>query len=612
MEDNATGFLVRSTASNWSKGSVLAVDAGSHLAAITRILENDFPKAVPTQDTRYVPASGELVHSPEGTGSQRSSPDTDRSPGQCSRESTPPLTLTTLHSGPFAGLPFPFSTASANAAYLVREHVSTYLITHPHLDHLSGFAINTAAFHNTSRPKRLAALPFTVNAIKAHIFNDLIWPNLTDEDGGVGFVTFQRLTEGGNIALGEGHGRGFIEVCDGLSVRAFKVSHGKATMGHVPPPSGYRRGSNANVPEAVTAGHGHGHGHSHSHSQSVPYNGINAGGTHANMTTPKDMGRRGSLYSQASQPGTPTWPPEHGHPVVDSSAFFIRAETTVALSSSTPNFGASSGSHHSHTTTTHQPRSTEVLIFGDVEPDAVSLSPRTMLVWAEAAPKIAAGILKGIFIECSYTDSQADAVLFGHLAPRHVVAELVALAEVVEKERRELQHHREEREKERAARKRKRISGAVDRDPENGTSALDPGKHEERSGRRRLSRTPNPPTLSNTASSADEQMTDASSGPKTESFQLTTGLTSNTTSPTSQRRSSVNIASVASSGASHDGPLKGVKVVIIHVKDSLTDGPPIGDIILKELRTHETRLLEQGKALGCEFEVAQSGGSYWF
>src|ERR1700712_3359528 len=105
--------------------------------------------------------------------------------------------------------------------------VSTYLITHPHLDHLSGFAINTAAFHNTSRPKRLAALPFTVLAIKTHIFNDIIWPNLTDEDNGVGLVTFQRLTEGGNLALGEGTSRGFIEVCDGLAVKAFKVSHGK-------------------------------------------------------------------------------------------------------------------------------------------------------------------------------------------------------------------------------------------------------------------------------------------------------------------------------------------------------------------------------------------------
>jgi cAMP phosphodiesterase len=106
-----------------------------------------------------------------------------------------PVTITTLGEGAFAGLPFPHASARANALHVVREHISTYLITHPHLDHVSGFVINTAAFHNTSRPKRLAALPFTVNAIKTHIFNNIIWPNLTDEEGGVGLVTFQRLAE---------------------------------------------------------------------------------------------------------------------------------------------------------------------------------------------------------------------------------------------------------------------------------------------------------------------------------------------------------------------------------------------------------------------------------
>ena len=42
-EENVTGFLVHSVASDWAEGSLLAVDAGSHLAAITRILERDFP-----------------------------------------------------------------------------------------------------------------------------------------------------------------------------------------------------------------------------------------------------------------------------------------------------------------------------------------------------------------------------------------------------------------------------------------------------------------------------------------------------------------------------------------------------------------------------------------
>ena len=44
-------------------------------------------------------------------------------------------------------------------------------------------------------------------------------------------MTFQRLAEGGNIALGEGSSRGYIEVCDGLGVKGFKVSHGHCMQG---------------------------------------------------------------------------------------------------------------------------------------------------------------------------------------------------------------------------------------------------------------------------------------------------------------------------------------------------------------------------------------------
>lgn len=64
--------------------------------------------------------------------------------------------------------------------------------------------------------------------------------------------------------------------------------------------------------------------------------------------------------------------------------------------------------------------------------------------------------------------------------------------------------------------------------------------------------------------------------------------------------------------AAFDSPLKGVKVVIIHVKDSFMDGPLVGTQILKELREGEEALQEQGKGLGCQFEVSAAGESYWF
>ncbi|KAF2729461.1 EF1G-domain-containing protein [Polyplosphaeria fusca] len=569
-EDNVTGFLVRSTASKWSKNSVLAVDAGSHLAAITRILEDDFPLvsdlpqppgqhnvngSVPDVDP-LSPGTAAPPYSDEDSGADSPSSEVEKPP-----------TITTLETGPFAGLPFPHASARANALHVVREHVSTYLITHPHLDHVSGFVINTAAFHNTSRPKRLAALPFCVNAIKTHIFNNIVWPNLTDEDGGVGLVTFQRLAEGGNIALGEGSGRGYIEVCDGLSVRGFKVSHGNCMKG----PAHVHRGSNANLPETPGL----------RHTDSYPI--------HQSLATAEVREGRSlsfSLPTGASAPGTPLYvggtaeanrsagmsgATQIEQCVIDSSAFFIRAESRSQ---------------------SHQP-CREVLIFGDVEPDSVSLSPRTAHIWAEAAPKIASGHLTGMFIECSYNNTQSDAVLYGHLAPRHLILELQNLAEMVKEARKE---HEREKEEHRKGRKRKRASNGL-------LAGLDGGANAARKSSK---------TRGYGAKDADdEMMTDYATTP---SQGRVTGAQTPThaSGPVALSLSGMNVEHGKALSAAFDSPLKGLKVVIMHVKDTLADGPLVGESILQDLQEAERALAEHGRGLGCTFEVASGGGSYWF
>lgn len=554
-EDNVTGFLVRSTATNWSKNSVIAVDAGSGLAAITRILENDFPLVSDPDARLHQPpkprngdenGNGEPAETPSpGTVNVSLSDDESDEIGTPCSEREVPMTITTLKEGAFAGLPFPHASARANALHVVREHISTYLITHPHIDHVSGFVINTAAFHNTSRPKRLAALPFTVDAIKTHIFNNIIWPNLTDEEGGVGLVTFQRLAEGGNIALGEGSGRGFIEVCDGLGVKGFKVSHGHCMRG----PGHMHRGSNANLPETPGLQH--------------------------SATAHADEGRSLSFsLPTQSAPGTPLPTPGRrpsaiaipDHCTVDSTAYFIRTESTPT----TPK--------------------REVLIFGDVEPDSLSLSPRTATIWAEAAPKIAAGILTGIFIEVSYTNAQGDAVLFGHLAPRHLLAELQTLGEMVRESKKEYEREKEERK----GRKRKRVGLSLD-----GVGEQDRKKTVV------VAKGVDTPT--GMGSTDDEHMTSGTHTPTPTSLQHAP------TAPATLGLSTVSADhNRALLAAAFDAPLKGVKVVIIHVKDTCSDGPLVGDQILKELVEGEEEMGRGGKGLGCVFEVSRSGGSYWF
>ncbi|KAF2266521.1 hypothetical protein CC78DRAFT_149574 [Lojkania enalia] len=576
-EDNVTGFLVRSTASTWAKNSVLAVDAGSHLAAITRILESDFPLVSelilssknrngfqsPRERDSPSPGTVNVPYSDEESGVD--------SPGS---QVEPPPVITTLETGPFAGLPFPHASARANALHVVREHVSTYLITHPHLDHISGFVINTAAFHNTSRPKRLAALPFTVNAIKSHIFNNILWPNLTDEDGGVGLVTFQRLAEGGNIALGEGGGRGYIEVCDGLSVKGFKVSHGHCMKG----PGHVHRGSNANLPETPGIQHASTHSHHHAPGQSEVREG------------------RSLSFSlpAASAPGTPLYTgqnPSEGRTasvgggnfeqcVIDSSAFFIRTEPS----------------------STHPCR--EVLMFGDVEPDSLSLSPRTAHIWSEAAPKIAQGTLNGIFVECSYDNSQGDAVLYGHLSPRHLLAELQNLAEKVKDARKE---HEREKEESRKGRKRKRTS----------TNGLLAGAGVDGPVPESARKSSKSRAFSAAKETDDEIMTDYAATPTP--GRHTGAHTPTAAQPHPSATAALNLASVSAehskavlAAAFSDAPLKGVKVVVIHVKDTLADGALVGERILQELREGEMVMAEQGRGLGCQFEVSSGGQTYYF
>lgn len=564
-----TGFLVRSIGSKWSKGSVLAVDAGSHLSAITRLLEPDFPRVSVTATTTVTARNPSTSHLQSNLtiSVDRAASEQDYDTSDSSRASSIEPQSTVLESGPFAGLPFPYQSARANALYLVRECVSTYLITHPHLDHLSAFAINTAAFHNTSRPKRLAALPSTVNAIKAHIFNDVIWPNLTDEDGGVGFVTFQRLTDGGNLAVGHGPGKGYMEVCDGLCVKGMKISHGHCSRGVNASTQG--RGSEVGLSEVPAFRPAH---------SSTLHVGEGASPTKTQRTP---------SITQLSMPGTPGIAgaqsgttagvhPSNDHTsrevVVDSTAYFIRDDLSGR----------------------------EMLFFGDVEPDSLSLNPRTAAVWSEAAPKIAAGHLRAILIECSYDDSQEDKILFGHLAPRHLIKELTALADMVKR-------RRQEKIERRNSRKRKR-SMYPSSEP---TNVLEPA----------ASLQSNPSMDVSTAGFEEEGDSAKRGRTSTRSTRRTT--TSNLSGHEREMKRlagfQLNVSAENNPPATNTPevdntpPLAGLTVVVIHVKDTLRDGPLVGDSILRQLREHEARLKDMdGAGLGCDFVISKVGEVYSF
>ncbi|KAK0389005.1 hypothetical protein NLU13_2582 [Sarocladium strictum] len=486
LESNTTAFLVRSIAQEWRKGSVIAVDGGVYLSVITQLLQ----KAVPMPMTSQ------------------------------------PFTIAF---GPFAGLTLPYSTIEANAGHITSALIDAHLITHPHLDHIAGFVMNTAGLPGT-RPKKLAALPNTIHAFKTHIFNEVIWPNLSDENGGAGLVTYLRLMEGGSPAMGDGEGKGYSEICDGLLVKGWSVSHGTCVEKHG------RKGSVSSTSTRFG---------SHDASAQTPRREYN----HPHQ---QSGARRPSLLSQVTMPtggsGSPGGDADRTSScVVDSSAYFIQDKESRK----------------------------EVLMFGDVEPDSISISPRNMNIWQEAAPKIAAGTLAAIFIECSYDDSQSNDRLFGHLKPVFVVEELTALAQEVASVRKEL--------KAAESRKRKRTSVAT----EDGRTRSTP-RH-------------------GTTPTAEIPLS-----PKSTLVRPSRGIDSTTviqpeTPHIATPTEGLSLGELEPFSISPQRQLEGLKVVIIHVKEKLMDGPKRGDLILEQLHEHN-----EDVDLGCEFIIAQQGQSFYF
>lgn len=243
-----------------------------------------------------------------------------------------PTMMIEVTSGPFKGMRLPTERADMNGHHIFRNYIKTFLITHAHLDHLSGLVMNSPLIQMNA-PKTIAALPTVIAALKTHLFNDVLWPNLSDEDG-PGLISYKRLREG------ERDDR-YTKICKGLSARCCPISHGSCGKKH---------------------------------------------------------GSVGTGYQPVSETDDTSREPQKVS--VESSAVFIREHT--------------SGS--------------EIIIFGDLEPDSISENPRNRRVWEQAATKFVEENLRAIFIECSYSDETKDQYLFGHMCPRHLIAELEVLA----------------------------------------------------------------------------------------------------------------------------------------------------------------------------------------
>ncbi len=96
---------------------------------------------------------------------------------------------------------------------ILRDHVKAALISHTHLDHINGLVM--ASPGDAKHP--LYGLGTTLDGLRDHLFNWVLWPNFTDEGKNpLGTYTLRRLTDPGEMQPIDG---------TGLRVQAYTLSH---------------------------------------------------------------------------------------------------------------------------------------------------------------------------------------------------------------------------------------------------------------------------------------------------------------------------------------------------------------------------------------------------
>jgi len=81
------------------------------------------------------------------------------------------------------------------------------LLTHSHLDHVAALPLMVDAIASTmTRPIRVYALAGTIAALRAHVFNDVIWPDFSRiPTPAAPFISFHEIRVGETLAIAGKH-----------------------------------------------------------------------------------------------------------------------------------------------------------------------------------------------------------------------------------------------------------------------------------------------------------------------------------------------------------------------------------------------------------------------
>ncbi len=182
--------IILSSKPNTAKKPLLAIDAGAGLASISQLI---------LEGNRRTLRENFMISIYDGHQSQYEEFNFYQNTGN----------LEVSH--PFArvGKSDGASLTPLEASWKILNSIAAYLITHSHLDHLSGLVINSPSFRNT---KDVYGLTQTMNALRYSLFNDYVWPDLINE----GLISIHELSP-------------YVDsrcVCDFYNVECFPLAHG--------------------------------------------------------------------------------------------------------------------------------------------------------------------------------------------------------------------------------------------------------------------------------------------------------------------------------------------------------------------------------------------------
>jgi 3',5'-cyclic-nucleotide phosphodiesterase len=115
--------------------------------------------------------------------------------------------------GSFANIQVPPASALTLEGLILREHIKAYVLSHAHLDHISGLILNAP----DDSPKPILGLDATIDTLRDHVFNWRVWPNFGNEGRAPQLrqYTYQRLQPAQAYAIPG----------TSMTIQAFPLSH---------------------------------------------------------------------------------------------------------------------------------------------------------------------------------------------------------------------------------------------------------------------------------------------------------------------------------------------------------------------------------------------------